>query len=152
MADRNFCVTLSGMAQRPTGAERYFAEQMRDPAYRTAYEEARRRIDLVDNLVRSLDARRQVLGLSKAELARRADLAPELVRRLFSVEAPNPTVTTLAALAVALDLDLVVAPAETAAAPSRARSGAARTRPGAAAPSRSPAAKRPSVAASTGRR
>lgn len=140
------------MAKRPTGAERYFAEQKRDPEYRALYEEARRRIDQVDNLVRSLDARREALGLSKAELARRADLAPELVRRLFSVEAPNPTATTLASLALALDLDLVVAPCEAAAAITRARSGAERTRPGAEAPVGSPASRRRTASASTARR
>ncbi len=53
---------------------------------------------------------REVLGLSKAELGRRADLAPEAVRRLFSVDSPNPTAITLAALAEALDLDLVPTP------------------------------------------
>lgn len=140
------------MAKRPTGAERYFAEQKRDPEYRALYEEARRRIDHVDNLVRSLDARREALGLSKAELARRADLAPELVRRLFSVDAPNPTVTTLASLALALDLNLVVAPCEAAATTTRARSGAERTRPGAEAPVGIPAGRRRTASASTARR
>lgn len=111
LAGRNFCVTLSLMAsKRPTGAERYLGEQMRDPEYRAAYEEARRRIDQVDTLVRTLDGRREALGLTKAELARRADLAPEAVRRLFSTEAPNPTASTLAALADALELDLVPTP------------------------------------------
>lgn len=93
--------------KRPTGAERYLAEQTRDPEYRDAYEEARRRIDQVDNLVRALDGRREQLGLTKADLARRADLAPEAVRRLFSADSPNPTASTLAALADALELDLV---------------------------------------------
>lgn len=111
MAGRNFCVTLDDMARRrPTGAERYLAEQKRDPEFRAAYEEARRRIDQVDTLVRTLDGRREELGLTKAELARRADLAPEAVRRLFSAEAPNPTASTLAALADALELDLVPTP------------------------------------------
>ncbi len=96
--------------KRPTGAERYIADQLRDPEFRKAYDEARRRIDQVDNIVRALDGRREELGLTKAELARRANLAPEAVRRLFSVDAPNPTATTLAALAEALDLDLVPTP------------------------------------------
>lgn len=96
--------------KRPTGAERYIADQLRDPEFRKAYEEARRRIDQVDNIVRALDGRREELGLTKAELARRANLAPEAVRRLFSVDAPNPTATTLAALAEALHLDLVPTP------------------------------------------
>lgn len=96
--------------KRPTGAERYIADQLRDPEFRKAYDEARRRIDQVDNIVRALDGRREELGLTKAELARRANLAQEAVRRLFSVDAPNPTATTLAALAEALDLDLVPTP------------------------------------------
>lgn len=96
--------------KKPTGAERYIADQLRDPEFRKAYDEARRRIDQVDNIVRALDGRREELGLTKAELARRANLAPEAVRRLFSIDAPNPTATTLAALAEALDLDLVPTP------------------------------------------
>jgi len=96
------------MATKPrTGAERYLAKQRKDPEYNAAYDEARRRIDQVDALVRALDARREELGLSKAELARRAHIAPEAVRRLFSVDSPNPTAVTLAALADALELDLV---------------------------------------------
>lgn len=57
--------------------------------------------------MRTLDERREALGLSKAELARRAELTPEVVRRLFSVDDPNPTISTLTALADALDFDLV---------------------------------------------
>jgi DNA-binding phage protein len=99
------------MARSPrTGAERYFDQLAHDPAYRAAYDDARRRVDQVDTLVRVLDGRRQELGLSKAELARRAELAPESVRRLFSVDAPNPTAVTLTALADALGLDLVPMP------------------------------------------
>jgi hypothetical protein len=140
------------MAKRPTGAERYFAEQKRDPEYRAAYEDARRRIAYVDNLVRALDTRRDELGLSKAELARRADLAPEVVRRLFSVDAPNPTAGTLASLAIAMDLDLIVAPCKEAPAATRGRSGASRTRAGASARAGSPSARRQTVRASTTRR
>lgn len=92
-----------------TGAERYLEGRMRDPRYRGAYERSRSRIEQVDRIVRALDARRQELHLSKAELARRAEMAPEAVRRLFSAERPNPTLQTLAAIADALGLDLVPA-------------------------------------------
>ncbi|MCU1498446.1 MAG: transcriptional regulator [Acidimicrobiales bacterium] len=98
------------VAKPRTGAERYLAEQLKDLEYRAAHDEARRRIAQVDALVHSLDGRREELGLTKAELARRANLAPEAVRRLFSAESPNPTAVTLAALADALDLDLVPTP------------------------------------------
>lgn len=90
-----------------TGAEGYFARRASEPGYAEAYDEARRRIDAIDHLVRALDERREELGLSKAELARRAALAPEAVRRLFSVDSPNPTIGTLTALADALGLELV---------------------------------------------
>ena len=93
-----------------TGAERYFAEQMAEPEYRAAYEAAARRIRRTDELVRQLDRRREERGLSKAELARRAGLPPEVVRRLFTAAHANPTALTLAALAEALDLHLVATP------------------------------------------
>src|SRR3546814_13016169 len=97
-------------SKRPTGAERYLAGQLADPEYRDAYDEARRRIAQVDELVSALDGRRVELGLSKAELARRADLAPEALRRLFSIESPNPTASTPPALADAHYLDLLLTP------------------------------------------
>ena len=90
-----------------TGADRYFTRRTSESGYTEAYDYARRRIDAIDRLVRALDERREELGLSKAELARRAELAPEAVRRLFSVDSPNPTIGTLTALADALGLELV---------------------------------------------
>lgn len=93
-----------------TGAEQYFAEQMEDPAYRATYEQARDRIARTDALVRSLEERRAARGMTKADLARKAGLAPEVVRRLFTMESPNPTAGTLVALADALDLELVATP------------------------------------------
>lgn len=90
-----------------TGGDRYFAKRASELGYAEAYDEARRRIDAIDRLVRALDDRREELGLSKAELARRAEFAPEAVRRLFSVDSPNPTIGTLTALADALGLEFV---------------------------------------------
>lgn len=90
-----------------TAAERHLGERLAEPEYRRAYERARNRIDQADGIVRALDARRVRLDLTKAELARRADMKPEAVRRIFSMHNPNPTLTTLVALADALDLELV---------------------------------------------
>ena len=90
-----------------TGAERYFAERAEEPGFADAYDEARRRIDQIDRLVLVLDERRKTMGITKAELARRASIAPEAIRRLFSAESPNPTIATLTAIADALDLELV---------------------------------------------
>jgi DNA-binding phage protein len=115
-----------------TGAERYLKARLGDPEYRAAYDRARERIEQVDRVIRALDERRVQLELSKAELARRAEMPPEAVRRLFSAERPNPTLNTLAALADALGLDLTPAkkpalhPARSA---TRARSGASGTHP-----------------------
>jgi DNA-binding phage protein len=98
--------TLVGMATPRTGAERYLAKKLEDPEYRVAYEQARERIDQIDLVIRALDERRTELNLTKADLARRAGVKPEAIRRLFSAENPNPTLSTLVALAGALDLEL----------------------------------------------
>lgn len=97
------------MAAR-TGAEKYFERQRNNPEYERAYQDAAATVRAIDELVRSIDARREERGLSKAELARQADLPPEAVRRLFTMRSPNPTATTLVALARALDLNLVAEP------------------------------------------
>ncbi|MDP8931002.1 MAG: helix-turn-helix domain-containing protein [Actinomycetota bacterium] len=116
------------MAPR-TGAERYLNARLEDAEYRDAYERARLRIDQIDRVIRALDERREQLNLSKAELARRAEMQPEAVRRIFSAERPNPTLHTLAALAEVLGLDLTPARKQKAAArPTRARSAASGTR------------------------
>ncbi len=119
--------TLSGMAATQTGAERYFARRLEDPEYRHAYEEARERIEQIDSVIRVFDARREELHLTKAELARRAGVKPEAIRRLFSAERPNPTLTTLVALAGALDLEIRPTPRQSAST-TRTRSAASQTR------------------------
>jgi len=126
---RNVHVTaiLTTMVKPRTGAERYLARRLQDPEYRQAYEEARERIDQIDSVIRALDARREELDLTKAELARRAGVKPEAIRRLFSAEKPNPTLTTLVALASALDLEIQPTPRRSVST-SRARSGASGTR------------------------
>ena len=91
-----------------TGADRYFAERATEAGFVSAYRESPRRIDQIDAIVRALDDRRAALGISKAELARRAELAPEAIRRLFSVDNPNSTIGTLTAIADALGLELVL--------------------------------------------
>lgn len=129
MSVRNVDVTgtLNNMTAARTGAEHYLARRLEDPEYRQAYEEARERIDQIDSVIRALDARREELHLTKAELARRAGVKPEAIRRLFSAEKPNPTLTTLVALAGALDLEILPTPRR-GASTSRAPSAASGTR------------------------
>lgn len=90
-----------------TGADHYFAKRAQEPGSADAFDESRRRIDQADRLLRALDERRDALGLSKTELARRAGIAPEAVRRLLSAASPNPTIGTLTAIADSLGLELV---------------------------------------------
>ena len=123
------------MTSPRTEAERYLAERLRDPEYRVAYESVRDRIARIDSMIRAFDARREELALSKAELARRAGIKPEAVRRLFSSERQNPTLITVLALAEALELDVVPVPrkvtSRTGRPPSRTpttRSGTSQTR------------------------
>jgi DNA-binding phage protein len=85
-----------------TGFDKFFEEQMRNRAFAKGYARARAEVDAVDRLVRALDETRIELGVSKAELARLISAKPEVVRRLFTSKAPNPTLTTLVKVASAL--------------------------------------------------
>ena len=96
------------MAPR-TAAEEHLDRRLTDPSYAAEYQRAARRIAMFDDVVRSLDARREELGITKAELARRADMPPAVIRRLFSQQHKNPTLTSLVAIAEALDLRVCVA-------------------------------------------
>ena len=95
-----------------TAAEKHLDRQLSDPSYASAYERASRRTAMFDDVVRSLEARREELGMTKAELARRADMPPAVIRRLFSQQHKNPTLASLAAIADALELKICVAPGE----------------------------------------
>ncbi len=102
-----------GAPMKPrTGAERYIADRLEDPDFATKYGDARRRIDDVDRIVRTIEGRRVALGLSKAELARRVGVRPEAIRRLLSGNHANPTLSTVVSLASALQLDIVAIPAD----------------------------------------
>jgi hypothetical protein len=95
-----------------TAAEEHLARRHADPEYAAAYEAASRRIGMFDEVVRSLDIRLKELGLTKAELSRRANMPAAVVRRLFSQQRKNPTLTTLVALADALDMQICIVPTE----------------------------------------
>jgi len=92
-----------------TGAVKYFERRAENsPQYREALDAARSRFAVVDGLVRALDERRKVLGLSKAELARQAGMRPEVVRRLLGAGRANPTLATVISLASAMSLDVTI--------------------------------------------
>jgi ribosome-binding protein aMBF1 (putative translation factor) len=117
LAECNFHVTLTERCwmRRPkkkTGFDRFFAEQMRSPSFAKSYAEAHAEVDAIDGMVRALDAAREKSGLTKADLAAAIDARPEVVRRLFTQQNPNPTLRTLFRLAAALGyrVELVRAP------------------------------------------
>lgn len=96
----------------PTGFDRYFEQEMKDPEFAAEYKSARKEIDSIDEVIRALDAAREEAGLSKAALARLANMKPEVVRRLFTAEGANPTLDTIVKLAGALNLTLGLHPRE----------------------------------------
>lgn len=97
---------------RKTGFDKFFDQQMASATFANDYKQARAEIGAVDEIIRALDEAREELGISKAELAREISAKPEIVRRLFTTEAPNPTLGTVVKLALALGykLELVAAP------------------------------------------
>lgn len=96
---------------KKTGFDRYFDARMKDKAFAAQYTTARGEIDSVDELIRQLEAARIESGLTKAEVARRAGTPPEVVRRLFTMESPNPTMSTVMSLARTMGLAIALVPA-----------------------------------------
>lgn len=94
-----------------TGFDKFFDEQMAKPSFAKDYKQARAEIDAIDQIVRALDNAREQLGLTKADLARAISAKPEIVRRLFTAEAPNPTLSTVVKVAIALGYKLELVPA-----------------------------------------
>ena len=93
-----------------TGFDKFLDEKLRDSAFRNEYEVARAEIAATDALIRALDGARAGRGLSKAELARRISVKPEIVRRLLTDAGGNPTVSTVLKVATALDYHLELVP------------------------------------------
>lgn len=83
--------------------------ELQDDEFRTEYERARRELQQIDEVIRSLDHLREEAGLSKADLARRIDKEAASIRRLFTADV-NPELKTVAALADALDADIRIVP------------------------------------------
>ena len=98
------------MPRKSTSFDRYVDHRMRDASFASAYLEARRVVDSTDALVRALDEARLLAGVSKADLARRIESRPEIVRRLFTAPGSNPTLATVLKLAEALGFELQLVP------------------------------------------
>jgi DNA-binding phage protein len=119
------------MATR-TGFDKFLDEKLRDPAFREDFEAARAEIAATDGLIRALEGARAGRGVSKAELARRLSVKPEIIRRLLTDAGGNPTVGTVLKVASALDYHLELVPNRGRRA-TMASEAARRTRPSSAA-------------------
>src|SRR5689334_15291121 len=96
--------------RKKTAFERDVAAWMKNPDFREEYQRARKHIaevdELTNDLLRALDKARVKRGLSKAELARRIGARPEIIRRLFTADGQNPTLSTLTKIALELGVQL----------------------------------------------
>ena len=86
------------------------ASDLRDPEFLREYVAESIRIATIDRIVNELDAARAAAGLTKAGLARAISSEPATVRRLFSSGHVNPTLGTLAEVAAALGMRVVLEP------------------------------------------
>lgn len=93
-----------------TGFDKFLDRKLRDSSFREEFEVARAEIAATDALIRALEGARAGRGITKAELARRISVKPEIVRRLLTDAAGNPTVGTVLKVAAALDCHLELVP------------------------------------------
>lgn len=93
-----------------TGFDCWFEKRMKEPAFAKGYAKERAIIAEVDAIVGQLDEARIELGLTKGELARRAQKLPAYVRRLLLAKGSNPTLRSTVKLARHLGLRLSLMP------------------------------------------
>jgi transcriptional regulator with XRE-family HTH domain len=89
------------------------ASDLGDPEFLREYVAESIRIATIDRIVNELDTARAAVGLTKADLARAISAEPATVRRLFSSNHVNPTLGTLAEVAAALGMRVVLEPLDT---------------------------------------
>jgi ribosome-binding protein aMBF1 (putative translation factor) len=90
--------------------ERRRAQRMENPEYRAAYKRAAKELAQTDEVIRTLDALRVDLGISKAELARRINRNASSIRRLFTAHQARPELPLVAAIADALGAEVCIVP------------------------------------------
>jgi|HubBroStandDraft_5_1064220.scaffolds.fasta_scaffold96853_2 transcriptional regulator with XRE-family HTH domain len=86
------------------------ASDLEDPEFLREYVAESIRIATIDRIVNQLDTARVAAGLTKAGLAHAIGSEPATVRRLFSSSHVNPTLGTLAEVAAALGMRVVLEP------------------------------------------
>lgn len=86
------------------------AKDLEDPDFMRECVVESFRIATIDTVVARLDEARDAAGLTKADLARAIGAEPAVVRRLFGSGHVNPTLGTLAEVAVALGMRVALEP------------------------------------------
>src|SRR5438874_10672752 len=100
------------MTRRKTAFDRYIASRARKShEFAVERRRAKSEIRLTDAIMRELDDRRTRAKMTKAELARRAGVPAETVRRLFTSRGINPELNTVSRLAAGLGYRLALEPA-----------------------------------------
>lgn len=92
--------------QAETDFERDLQAHMQDAEFRAVFIREAHRIDVVDRIINEIDAQRDRLGMSKAELARAIGRNPAAVRRLLTANDQNPRFEMVAAMADAVGLEV----------------------------------------------
>ncbi len=82
------------------------AQDTNDPEDRAFFEKEYAKAVAIGALLQQLEAARDKQHLSKREVARRMDRQESAVSRLLKGEGANPTLTTIADLAYALNLEI----------------------------------------------
>ena len=90
--------------------EKDLEQKLKNPEYRAEFERGLAVIRSIDKIINDLDDARKSAKMSKADLARLIDANPSSIRRIFSSGLSNPTLSTIAELASALDFELVLQP------------------------------------------
>jgi DNA-binding phage protein len=80
-----------------------------DPEFRAEFERQSREIAAIDAIVHKLEALREAMGVSKAELARAVGKNPAAIRRLLTASG-NPELGTVVALADKLGAEVQLVP------------------------------------------
>lgn len=83
---------------------------LEDPVFLRDFVIESMRIAMTDRIINALDTAREAAGLSKAELARIIQVEPATIRRLFSSDHSNPTLSRLAEIATALGMRITLEP------------------------------------------
>jgi ribosome-binding protein aMBF1 (putative translation factor) len=86
-------------------------EQIRErhlsaPGARERYEHVRNTVISIRQILQTIEAERERLGLTKAELAQEIGASPSAIRRLLTSETTNPTLRTVLELCDVLGIEL----------------------------------------------